>query len=319
MISLPPASVHGPQITLAIPYYSGREYLEQTIGSVKCQTSPSWRLLICDDCGPGPAIDTLVARHLDPRVRYVRNEANLGMAGNWNRCLDLAETDLVTLLHADDELLEGYCQLMENAAGLYPQAAAFFCLAKVIDERGGGRFSFPDFVKRFLLPGGSGPVILKGHQALTALLRGDFIMCPTVCYRKSVLGSRRFDPSWKSAQDLELFTRLLLQGETIVGLRTVAYAYRRHANNAMVHYTEDLLRFREEVLLYDMLGKEARARRWRSADREARAKLVIKLNLAFCALQDLFRFQLAAALKKCQLLAELLAGRRERNGLVGLA
>ena len=32
------------------------------------------------------------------------NTTNLGMVGNWNRCLRVARAPIVTLLHADDEL-----------------------------------------------------------------------------------------------------------------------------------------------------------------------------------------------------------------------
>src|SRR5689334_13554042 len=99
-------------LTIAIPFHSGRDYLRQAIDSVLGQTCPNWELLICDDHSREPDIDTLIASYADARFRYVRNSSKLGMAGNWNRCLDLARTDLVTLLHADDELRENYCALM---------------------------------------------------------------------------------------------------------------------------------------------------------------------------------------------------------------
>src|SRR5204862_858830 len=140
-------------------------------------------LVVCDD-GPEPGTAELVASFPDPRVRYVRNERNLGMAGNWNRCLDVAETDLVNLLHNDDELLPNYVEVMLGAAQEHPEAAAFFCQAKVIDATGRERFSFVDYVKRFLQPKTEGPLVLEGPSAVEALMHGDFIMCPTVCYHK---------------------------------------------------------------------------------------------------------------------------------------
>src|SRR5262249_34364804 len=152
------------------------------------------------------------------------NDANLGMVGNWNRCLDLAETDLVTLLHADDELRPDYTDVMLQAAQAHPEAAAFFCQADIIDERGRCRFSFPDWFKRRLVPNRHGTVILRGEPALRALLRGNFIMCPTLCYRKCIVGNRRFIGAWRFAQDMYLTTQLLMEGETLIGLPQVAYA-----------------------------------------------------------------------------------------------
>src|SRR4051812_27167102 len=102
-------------ITFAVPYYRGLAYLRRAIESVFAQHSPDWKLIVVDDGSDEPA-EALVQQFPDPRVSYLRNTATLGMAGNWNRCLDLAQTNLVTVLHADDELLPNYVQLMAAAA-----------------------------------------------------------------------------------------------------------------------------------------------------------------------------------------------------------
>src|SRR5262245_61189654 len=130
---LPGAPPPEAAITFAIPFYTGGEYLRCAVESVLRQTRPDWELLVCDDAGPEPGTEALLRSFADARVRYVRNEANLGMIGNWNQCLDLARTDLVTLLHADDALLPGYADLMVKAAAGHPRAAAFFCAARIID------------------------------------------------------------------------------------------------------------------------------------------------------------------------------------------
>ena len=85
-------------------------------------------------------------------MRYHKNPSTLGMAGNWNKCLSEAESDLVTLLHADDKLLETYCDVMLQAAGKYPAAVGYFCEATIINESGNRNFSLPDMVKRFMRP-----------------------------------------------------------------------------------------------------------------------------------------------------------------------
>jgi glycosyltransferase involved in cell wall biosynthesis len=291
-------------LTFAIPYYSGPDYLRRAIESVLRQTNPHWHLLICDD-GPAGGVAELVHSYPDPRIEYRRNPRHLGMAGNWNSCLDLAPTDLVTLLHADDELLPHYAELMLAAAARYPDAVAFFCQAKIIGNDGGERFSFADFIKRFLAPAGDRPLILRGEDAVRGLLRGNFIMCPTLCYRKSRLRARRFADCWRFVQDLDLFSRLLLDGETLVGLRDVAYAYRRHADNATVQYTASLVRFREEAELYAVLHRRLTERKWWRAARTAERKYIVRLNLGYCALQDLCRLRFAQAGRKVRLLWQL--------------
>jgi glycosyltransferase involved in cell wall biosynthesis len=299
-------------LTVAIPFYKGHGYLRAAIESVLRQTSPEWRLIVCDD-SPDPGTAELVTSFADSRVRYFRNDHNLGMAGNWNRCLETAETDLVNLLHNDDELLPNYVEVMLQAGREHPDAAAFFCRAKVIDSTGRERFSPADYVKQFLQPRSRGPLVLEGRSAIEALMHGDFIMCPTVCYRKSRLPAERFNGDWRMVLDLDFFTRILLNRGTMVGLPAVAYAYRRHAENATSQYTESLLRFEEESRLHDRVATVARDRGWPEVARVAARKRIIKLHLMFRILQDVVRLRLSAAARKCGFLYKLFRGRGNKT------
>jgi glycosyltransferase involved in cell wall biosynthesis len=305
-------------LTVAIPFYMGHAYLRLAIESVLRQTSPNWRLLVCDD-GPEPGTRELVESFRDPRIRYVRNERNLGMAGNWNRCLEHAETDFVNLLHNDDELLPNYVDVMLRAAREFPDAAAFFCRAKVIDAAGRDAFSFVDHAKRWLQPKSAGPLVLEGRSAVAALMRGDFIMCPTVCYRRSRLPAERFRADWKMVLDLDFFTRILLAGGTLVGVPAAAYAYRRHPANATTAYTENLLRFEEESRLHDWVARVAHERGWAEVARVAAAKRVIKLHLLFRIAQDLSRLRLRAASRKGQFLHGLITRPGNKMGPRGVS
>jgi glycosyltransferase involved in cell wall biosynthesis len=290
-------------ITFAVPFYRGLDYFARAVASVGRQTDPNWRLLVCDDSPGGDAGGALDLR--DDRVRYVHNGRTLGMAANWNRCLDLAGTDLVTLLHADDELLPDYTTVFRAAAARYPGCAALFCGARVVGPDGRPVFSFADRVKRVLAPPGRAPRRLRGAGALARLLRVNSIMCPTVCYRKSALGARRFDPRWRCALDLAFFARLLADGDELVGLPDVAYAYRRHQTNATADYTESLLKFAEEAALYDELAAQAAARGWPAVARVGRAKLMVRLHLAFRIARDASRGRFGAAWAKTRFLAQL--------------
>jgi glycosyltransferase involved in cell wall biosynthesis len=294
-------------LTIAIPFYRGHDYLRKAIDSVLRQTSPNWRLVVCDD-GPESGTAELVNSFSDPRIRYLKNDHNLGMAGTWNRCLEAADTDLVNLLHNDDELLPNYIEEMLQAGREFPDAAAFFCRAKVIDAAGRETFSLVDYVKRFLQPKTEGPLVLAGKSAIEALMHGDFIMCPTVCYRKSRLPAEHFRAEWKQVLDLDFFTRILLEGGTMVGLPAVAYAYRRHGENATAQQTQTLLRFEEESRFHDEVVAIARERGWPAVARVAAGKRVIKLHLVFRICQDLSRLRLRPALNKWDFLYRLLRG-----------
>ena len=81
-------------------------------------------------------------------------------------------------------------------------------------------------------------IVLKGSEALRVVMAGNFIMCPTLCLQKSVVGDRRFSNEWRQVQDLEFTSRLLMDGEELVGARETAYAYRRHPENATAVQSE---------------------------------------------------------------------------------
>lgn len=292
------------RLSFAIPFHRGLEYLRVAIDSVVAQSRSDWLLVVSDDGRVEAGAEQLALSYSDPRIRYLANSDRLGMVGNWNRCLDASETDLVTLLHADDRVLPGYAELLIGLADRYGDAAALFCGARIIDAEGRARFSMADGIKRMFTPPGPGPMLLAGEGALRALMAGNFIMCPTLCYRKSVLGERRFEAKWQQVQDLEFTTRLLLEGELLVGSREVAYAYRRHSEAATELQSQSLLRFDEEFRLFEKVAARAKSVGWERAARVARARLIIKLHLAYRALGELATLHPRRASRKLRLLVE---------------
>jgi glycosyltransferase involved in cell wall biosynthesis len=311
------APVTSTELTVAIPYYRNRQYLGAAVGSVLGQRDPRWRLVISDGSGGADgAVAELVARTDDLRVRVLPSDRPLGMAENWNRCLDAAPSDLITLLHDDDLLLPDYVGRVLAAAAAHPGAVALFCEARIIGPDGEPRFSFPDYVKRFFRPKPGQVVVLRGGPGLRALVRGNFITCPTLCYRRPRLGEHRFDPRWSQVLDLDLTSRVLLEGHHLVGLPDTLYAYRRHPGNATAAQTESLVRFREERALYGEIAVRAAVQRWGRAAAAARGKTIIKLHLICRLAADLLRGSWSAARRKAVLLGALLGesfGRRDAS------
>jgi len=279
------------RLALAVPYYAGVEFLREALESVRAQADARWTCVVLDDAPDKGEARACVEGLADPRITYRANDGTLGMVANWNRALDGAEDALVTLLHADDRLLPGYVGAMLALAEEAPEAVAFFCPARIIGPEGEPVFSLPDAVKRFLVPRGGARVVLRGEPGLAALMRGNFVMCPTLCWRPARLAGRRFDPRWRQVQDLDLVARLLLEGETLVGAREPHYAYRRHRANATALQTESLLRFREEYALFAEVGAAAAARGWPRVAALARRRTILRLHLAWRTLAALLRLR----------------------------
>lgn len=279
-------------ITYAIPYYSGLPYLATTISSVLAQRDDAWEAIVCDDSPTAEAAET-VERAGGGRVRYVANEKNLGMAATFNRCIDVATTDLVTVLHADDELAPEYTAMMRDASVRYPDAAAFYCGIDVIGADGEPAFSLPHAVKRRLDPAYRREHVLHGEPGVRALLRGNFIPAASLCFRKSTLGARRFLDRYRFVLDWDLTLGILLDGHRLVGLPAHALRNRAHAEAATERLTRSHRRFAEEMELYREMAQVARERGWPRSVAVAERKHLTKLHLLYRALRGLARLDLA--------------------------
>lgn len=292
------------RLTFAIPFYSGRAFLERTIQSAVAQDDPAWELVVCDD-GSEPGIEELVRSFGDPRLRYLRNPGNLGMGRNFNQCLDIATTELVCVLHADDELGPTYCRTMRQVARRHPEAAAFFCPVEIIGPDSQPRFSLADLVKRYINPARHEERVLQGQEAMQALLVANFIYAPTLCFRKAVLGERRFPPEYRFVLDWELTCKLVLDGETLVGVPEVCFRYRRHQDNATERLTRENARFQEEIAFYERMLAVVRERGWRRCVRVAEQRRLLKLNVAYRTLKSAAQGQLEDARRGLRLWREL--------------
>jgi glycosyltransferase involved in cell wall biosynthesis len=281
-------------LSIAIPFYRRRDYLELAVASALAQSEIS-EISVIDDGGIEQGVEAWLDQVGDPRVTYLRNPENLGMVPTWNACLERSAGELVTLLHADDQLLPNYAALMLELAAAYRDAAAFCCDAKIIDAAGAATFSLADAVKPLFRQRGHDPLVVEGEAGLRALMSGNFIMCPTLCYRKAKLGARRFEARWHQVQDLELTSRVILDGDAIVCSRQKAYAYRRHAEGATAVQSETRLRFDEEFALFESVASRAEERGWNRAASVARGKRIVVLHLLYRALRELLHLRLRSA------------------------
>jgi len=109
-----------PKVSVLIPTYNYGHILHETIESVLAQTFTDFELVIVDNCSTDNTEDVVRSYMSDPRVVYYKNDKNIGLAGNWNRCLELAKGEYIKMLCADDKLhpllLERYVPVLnENA------------------------------------------------------------------------------------------------------------------------------------------------------------------------------------------------------------
>lgn len=88
-------------VSVIMPTYNCGQFIRESIDSVLAQTYENWELLIVDDCSTDDT-ETVVSAYTDPRIRYMRNEHNMGAALTRNRALREANGRYIAFLDADD-------------------------------------------------------------------------------------------------------------------------------------------------------------------------------------------------------------------------
>jgi glycosyltransferase involved in cell wall biosynthesis len=111
-------------VSLCIPTYNGAQFLRECLESALQQDYPNLEILLVDDGSTDETL-TIATQVLTGRakVAIVANDVNLGLVGNWNRCLELAKGDFVKFLFQDD-LLAPTCVSKMVAAGRSGQLVA---------------------------------------------------------------------------------------------------------------------------------------------------------------------------------------------------
>lgn len=113
------------KITIAIPTYKRPELLEVSLKSaVEQKGFYDFEVIVIDNDPDSTETKKVVEKFMKPNVFYYKNEKNVGLYSNWNRCIELAQGEYITILNDDDWLSEDYlsqCQkyLSSKVDGLY--------------------------------------------------------------------------------------------------------------------------------------------------------------------------------------------------------
>lgn len=202
-----------PKVSIVIPTYNYARFLDDAIQSALSQTFTDFDLTIVDNCS-NDGTKIVVEKYLaDPRVNYYVNERNLGVVGNFNRCLELANGEYVKFLCADDKfdptILEKYVPIMDTDQGI----SLITC-----DKQAFGSKTHETIT----------PVTFKqaGQKCVLEMLKNNYCWIgePTsVMFRKKHLSVGKFSTEFSQYVDWEYWIRLLSVGDCYIVPEKLAY------------------------------------------------------------------------------------------------
>lgn len=111
-----------PTFSICLPAYNSEKIIGETLHSVLAQTFRDYEVIVVDDCSTD-GTEAAVRAFADERIRYVRNEINLGFTRNLARSAELARGKYLYLLGNDDVLSPIALERTKAAFELDPEVA----------------------------------------------------------------------------------------------------------------------------------------------------------------------------------------------------
>ncbi len=207
--------------TIAIPVFNRVDLISDCLASALAQPGADIDVLVVDNHSDDGTWE-LLQRVSDPRLRLVRNERNLGLFGNFNRCLDLARGEYLRFLCSDDRLPAGCIANELKTLEACPGAVILSGLGRYRDVTGRAIGTCGD-----VLPPGRYPCGSAAATVLSTMLR---MGVNPLCYpsgmllrRQALIAAGAFDSGLRVAGDVDCFLRVLAHGDLLISRTTSAF------------------------------------------------------------------------------------------------
>jgi len=223
-----------PIVSIIMPVYNAREYVAESIDSIRSQTIKRWELLIIDDHstdGSWKILQDYAKR--DKRIQLFRNRTNLGLVKSLNKIIPYTKGEFVARMDADDISLPN--RLKKQIALLRKQPELVACGGQeyIIDTNGVNIAE-----KHF-------PTNPKSCYQLIANIM--VIQPPVLMARGDIFRTLQYDNHIFKNDDISIHFKLLQHGK-FSNVKDIIFKYRRredsltHKNPKRVYFLALLVR-----------------------------------------------------------------------------
>jgi len=160
-----------PKVSICIPSYNCGAFIGKTIQSVLDQTCQDFEIVVVDDCSTDNS-EEVVRSFKDPRIRFSKNERNIGMVPNTNKALKLAKGEFVGILHPDDYYAPKMIETALKAFSENPDVGFTYSSYVVVDENDKivTRVKLCDYNKTFRSKEGFKKLAIRNYASPSAVL-----------------------------------------------------------------------------------------------------------------------------------------------------
>lgn len=208
-------------ITVAIPTYNHGRFISKAIESVLEQGIDDLELIILDNHSEDDT-ENIVKKYLaDKRIKYIKNEENIGLNKNWAKANEMANGKYVATLHADDFYYEGHLKKLIKLLEDNPSCSLAYVPCKWVDVNN-------NTIKIFRHPGHPEFSIVNNRNELALLLIYDCYVTPSsAVIRKDII--RQIappDPDIIFAGDYDFWVRIAQINPSFIYEHEPSVAYR---------------------------------------------------------------------------------------------
>lgn len=206
---------YAPKISIVVPLFRTPEsFLRQMIDSVREQTYGNWELCLANGDPSDQTVKKVLAEYtaLDSRILVKDLAENLGISGNTNAGLEMAEGEFIALLDHDDLLDISACYEVVKALNENPETDVVYTDEDKVNMDT-SRYFEPHFKPDFNLD----------------LLRGNNYICHFFVVRKNILEQvGGFRKEFDGSQDYDLILRCTEAARAVCHIPKALYHWRMH-------------------------------------------------------------------------------------------
>lgn len=215
------------KVTILLPAYNAALYLRDSLDSIMRQAFKDFDVLLIDD---GSMDDTskiaIEYSNIDRRIKYYKNEKNIGLIKTLNKGLSLAKGEYIVRMDADDIMFDD--RLYKQVKYMDSNPECFVC---------GGQMEYMGGLT------GMAPILPQKYEDLLYL---SLINCPlyhpTTIIRNSAIKQfgLKYNDSYKHAEDYKFWSDIIFSHpNSIANIKDVVLFYRISNNQITAKYSDE--------------------------------------------------------------------------------